>query len=170
MQFEILGPLRCAVAPQGVDLSRRREGRILAAMLLSQHQVVGMDQLVDLLWRDNPPATARQQVQNCVTGLVRLSRAARLPLVLASTKSGYQLDVRREDLDATAFEEDVAGARRLVAAGDRASAAELLRSAVGRWRGKVLVGLDLGQFAPAAVRLEELRLKAVEQRFDLELG
>jgi DNA-binding SARP family transcriptional activator len=170
MRFEILGPLRCTVGPPDMDLSRRREGRILAAMLLSQHHIVGMDQLVDLLWRDNPPATARQQVQNCMTGLVRLSRAGPRPLALTSTESGYRLEVRRDELDASAFEDDVAAARRLVAAGDRAAAAELLRSAAGRWRGKVLLGLDLGPFAPAAVRLEELRLKAVEQRFDLELG
>jgi DNA-binding SARP family transcriptional activator len=169
MQFEILGPLRWAARPD-LDLSRRREGRILAVLLLSSRQVVAMHQLIDLLWRDSPPVTGRQQVQNCVTGLVRLFRDSRTALTIVSTESGYQLSVDREELDATVFEDEVAAARRQVAAGNDPGAIELLRSAIGRWHGPVLLGIDLGLFGPATTRLEELRLKAVEQLFDLELG
>lgn len=169
MLFEILGPLRCGVAPQGIDLPRRREGRILAALLLCAGRVVAMHNLVVLLWGERPPATARQQVQNCVTNLVRALRAAGVDLPLERTDVGYQVCVDTGDLDAAQFEAEVTRAGRLLRAGDQAAAAAALRVAVGRWRGPVLQGIELGPFGPAAVRLEELRLKAVEQRFAIEL-
>jgi DNA-binding SARP family transcriptional activator len=170
MRFEILGPLRCVGGSLDVDLSRRREGRILAALLLCRGQVVSMHRLVDLLWGENPPATARQQVQNCAAGLARLFRDRRAELPLRRTESGYQLSIRREDLDAAAFEDEVVRAGRLADAGEHRAATALLRSTIGRWRGPVLLGIDMGVFGPAAARLEELRLKAVEQLFELELG
>ena len=170
MQFEILGPMRSQVGSVDLNLARRREGRILAVLLLSSRQVVSLDRLIDLLWGENPPATARQQVQNCVTNLVRLFRDVHADLPLRRAHSGYALDVRREDLDATVFEDEVERARRLAESGCHPAAIAQLRSATGRWRGQVLLGTDLGLFHPRAARLEELRLEAVEQLFHLELG
>ena len=170
MRFEILGPMRSHGGLVDLNLARRREGRILAVLLLSARQVVSMDRLVDLLWGDSPPATARQQVQNCVTSLVRLFRDNHAELPLRRTHSGYEMDVRREDLDATAFEDEVERGRRMAQAGCHTAAVALLRSAIGRWRGQVLQGTELGLFSARAARLEELRLEAVEQLFDLELG
>jgi DNA-binding SARP family transcriptional activator len=169
MRFEILGPLRCGSGRPAVDLSRRREGRILAALLLSANRTVPMDGLIDMLWGERPPATARQQVQNCVSSVVRRLRGTDADLFVVRTASGYLLEAVESDLDAAVFETEVARARSLAGTGDRAAAAQLLRTALGRWRGRVLAGIDLGPFTPAAVRLEELRLTAMEQRFDLEM-
>jgi DNA-binding SARP family transcriptional activator len=168
--FEILGPLRCAAGSAEIDLSGRREGRILAALLLTAGQVVSPHRLVDMLWGEEPPATARQQVQNCVTGLVRSLRDRGVHLPVRRLEAGYQLTVAREQLDAAVVQDEVAQARELAGAGRHRAAATAFRSALGRWRGPVLLGMDLGPFGPAAARLEELRLTTAEHLWELELG
>jgi len=168
--FEILGPLRCVSGSAEIDLSGRREGRILAALLLSAEQVVSAHRLVEMLWGEEPPATARQQVQNCVTGLVRLLRDRGVRLPVRRLEAGYLLTLGGEHLDAAAFQDEVARARERAAAGRPGAAVPVFRSALGRWRGPVLLGMDLGPFGPATARLEELRLTAAEHLFDLELG
>ncbi|OLE26017.1 MAG: hypothetical protein AUG44_14255 [Actinobacteria bacterium 13_1_20CM_3_71_11] len=78
---------------------------------------------------------------------------------------GYRLDPASRDVDE--FE-------RLAAAGrgepDPARAAELLRAALALWRGPALVDVGDADFArAAALRLDELRLVATEDRIEAEL-
>ena len=55
--------------------------------------------------------------------------------------------------------------------GEARQAAELLREALGLWRGDALADLADEPFAHAAIeRLEEIRLAAVERRIDAELA
>jgi hypothetical protein len=55
--------------------------------------------------------------------------------------------------------------------GDAERAAELLRDAIGLWRGRPLADVGYESFAqPAIGRLEEIRLAAVERRIDVELA
>ncbi len=169
MRFNILGPLRCS-PPLGVDLLRRREGRILGGLLLAANRPVPTEQLIDLLWLRQPPPTARQQVQNCVAGLIRLFARVQAPLRVDRVGGGYLLRLSTQELDALAFEEEFTQAATAIQAGDHTGAARLLRAALGRWRGEVLLGLDMGPFQPAVVRLNELRLTATEQVFGVELG
>jgi hypothetical protein len=59
-------------------------------------------------------------------------------------------------------------ARLALAAGDNETAAGLLREALGPWRGSAFAG-DAQFAGPVAVRLDERRLAAAEDRFDAEL-
>ena len=58
-----------------------------------------------------------------------------------------------------------------MAAAEPNRAAELLRSALSLWRGPALVDFAYEAFAqPVIVRLEELRLAALESRIDADLA
>jgi DNA-binding SARP family transcriptional activator len=168
MRFAVLGPLGCT-PDLPVNVSRRREGRILGALLLSANHPVPTSRLIDLLWRDDPPATARQQVQNCTTGLTRLFSDAGNTLPLQRLEDGYLLRLDVDQLDALQFEREMGTAGAQAEAGRLADAARTMRTAVGRWRGDVLLGMDMGPFGPATARLDELRVHAIEQRFEIEL-
>jgi DNA-binding SARP family transcriptional activator len=93
--------------------------------------------------------------------------------ILVTKGHCYLLRVRREDLDAARFQDGFTAGRAALEAGRFADAARTLRQALDLWRSQVLA--DLADYAftrPEAVRLEELRLTALEARIgaDLALG
>jgi len=59
MEFRILGPLE--VVDDGRQLAPRRAKRraLLAMLLLHANEAVGSDQVIDALWGETPPGTAR---------------------------------------------------------------------------------------------------------------
>src|SRR5262249_55960613 len=87
--------------------------------------------------------------------------------LLVTLPAGYVIKVAPEQLDLARFErlvEDAGGA-------EPQEAAELLREALGLWRGPVLADFSYEPFAQAAIaRLEEVRLLAVEMRVDADLA
>lgn len=64
--FRVLGPLDVAGPAGPVRIPAGRQQIILAALLLEANRVVGTDHLVDLIWDEDPPDTARTQIQICV--------------------------------------------------------------------------------------------------------
>jgi transcriptional activator/SIR2-like protein len=79
---------------------------------------------------------------------------------------GYMLQVPRDRLDLTRFE-DLTRHARAVEPPERA---ELLRSALSLWRGTPLADFAGDEFAQVEIRrLEELRLAAVEERVEADL-
>ena len=68
MQFRILGPLE-VIADDGraLPLPRVRQRAFLAVMLLHAGEVVSTDRLLEALWGDLPPRTAREALQNVVS-------------------------------------------------------------------------------------------------------
>ena len=134
--------------------------------------VVSADRLVDILWGERPPAAARQGLWTCVA---RLRPALRDPTgstageVLVTQAPGYLLAVDPEQVDAGRFERLVAdaSARRV---DQPRSAGEILDQALSLWRGPALAEFADEPFAAAeAARLDELRLVAMERRFDVDL-
>jgi DNA-binding SARP family transcriptional activator len=169
MNYRILGSL-CVDGIEDLQGHRdRREGRILAALLLCPNRTVPVTDLVDLLWPEAPPATARQQVQNCTSALRRRAMRAgvRPPRALVGA---YVLELDTDQLDALLFEQWVHEGRRARASNDLATAVDRLTAALGLWRGDVLGGNSMGApFDAAVARLQELRLAAKEDLFDLAL-
>ncbi|GIH21692.1 hypothetical protein Aph01nite_00020 [Acrocarpospora phusangensis] len=169
MEFRILGPPQVVIGHGVVPLIGRQRA-VLAALLVNPHQVVSLEYLVDVLWEDRPPLTARRQVQNCVSAVRRAIGDAltREPVIVAD-RGTYRIRPADGALDAQVFADRVAGAVRL--ARDRpAAAAHGLRSALRLWRGPALAGLAGRIMAAAAARLEEDRLAALERCLDLELA
>jgi tetratricopeptide (TPR) repeat protein len=89
---------------------------------------------------------------------------------LAWTNAGYVLGVPPGALDLDAFERQVDAARKARAAGDLASAAEALRSALGLWRGPLCDGLASPFLDAQRDRLEERRISIIEECIELDLA
>lgn len=160
LEFRILGPLEVLAGDGRLRLAGARERNLLAALLLDAGQVVAWSQLVDLVWEQAPPATAKRQVQNCVGALRRqLSRCGPSADVLVAEGSGCRLQVDHGQLDALLFEEKVAEARYLATTGQTAQRVVRLRSALGLWRGPALAGITNPTIRGRAARLDEQHLE-----------
>ena len=70
MQIRVLGPLDVA-SSDGVPLSVRGSRRrlLLATLVLHRNAVCGIEQLIDVLFGDDPPARAAGTVQSYVSRL-----------------------------------------------------------------------------------------------------
>ncbi|GHF03069.1 SARP family transcriptional regulator [Amycolatopsis deserti] len=166
MRVALLGPVR-AQADDGtpIDIGGPRLRMLLARLALDAGRTVGADTLIDGLWGAEPPTDAANALQSLVS---RLRRALGGAGTIASGSGGYTLDA---DVDAQRFEELAARGRRGLAAGRAGEAAAVLGEALALWRGDALADVLDAPFAPAPVaRLEELRIAAVEDRFEAELA
>ena len=166
LEFRILGPLVVVDGDRTIGLGGARQRAVLAILLLHRGEAVSVDRIVDLMWGERPPATAVKTVQVYVSHL----RRALVEDVVVSSSGGYALVVDPESIDAPRFERLLDEGRAALADDDPARAAELLHSALALWRGPALDDLAYERFAQdAAVRLDELRLAAIEERIDADL-
>ncbi|MBY8882908.1 AfsR/SARP family transcriptional regulator [Actinacidiphila acidipaludis] len=168
--FRLLGPLQITGEQGTVRVPPGRQELILAALLLEVNRVVSTDYLVDLLWNDEPPDTARTQVQICVSRLRKLFAGAGLDAAITTRPPGYVLIADSGCVDAAVFARLLAEARAAVKGGRDARAAELLRAAGELWLGDCMSGLASDTLRSKARQLDEERLTAIETRLDLELG
>jgi predicted ATPase/DNA-binding SARP family transcriptional activator len=167
VEFRILGPLELVEDGRRVELSGGRQRTLLALLLLHANEVVSVDRLIDGLWGARPPATAAKVLQNAVSQL-RRSLGDNL---IVTRAPGYLLQVEPDAIDAGRFESLLEDGRSRLAAGHAAEASRILREGLALWRGRPLDGFAYEPFAEAeAARLEELRLRAVEERVDADLA
>ncbi|MFD8558681.1 BTAD domain-containing putative transcriptional regulator [Streptosporangium canum] len=168
MRIEVLGPVR-AYADDGapIDAGGVMVRALLARLALAGGETVSVDALVDGLWGEHP----RGGTVNALHGLVhRLRKALGGAGVVERAAGGYRLHARAEDVDAYRFEEKAKRGGRELAAGAAQRAASLLDEALALWRGDALADVRDAPFAgTAGARLEELRVAAVEDRFEAEL-
>nr|WP_280702975.1 BTAD domain-containing putative transcriptional regulator [Kitasatospora sp. GP82] len=137
-------------------------------LLLEPGRVVPVSRLVEAVWADDPPETAAHQVRKAVADLRhRISNGAR---TIVTDGPGYRMDLAEGQLDLAVFGDLVRRARAAVAAGNPEEAVSALRSALALWRGPVLSGAAGMVIEAAAATLEERRLSAAEQSFELRLG
>ncbi len=163
MDFRLLGPLEVWDRGRPIELRRRKERALLAILLLRAGEPVSSDELIDGLWGERPPRTARAALQNYIAQL----RRALGPGVLLSRAGGYLLDVSPEQVDLRRFERLAAAAR----TAEREERVEKLREALSLWRGQPLADLAFEPFAASEVRrLEELRVATLEDLVDAELA
>ncbi|MFI5932534.1 BTAD domain-containing putative transcriptional regulator [Actinoplanes sp. NPDC051494] len=163
VRFGILGPLVVTENGHEVAISAGRDRIVLAMLLLHAGRVVGADELVDAMWENDPPATARGQLQTCVSRLRRLLA----PGTIRTDPAGYAVVAGDGDLDAAVFARLTARAREPAVPPDQAT--KLFREALGIWRGAALAGLDAPGIRRAATVLDEQYTTAVEEWIDLEL-
>ena len=69
MEFRILGPLEVISDGQSLDLGGAKQRALLSVLLLNPNQVVSRDRLIDALWEESPPDTARKALQVHVSKL-----------------------------------------------------------------------------------------------------
>ncbi|MFF0307617.1 BTAD domain-containing putative transcriptional regulator [Streptosporangium sp. NPDC004379] len=166
MRFGVLGPLEVRDGGRDLTPGPAKHRAVLAALLLNAGRVVTLDRLAAAVWDEGPPASAEAVLRVYVSALRRSLGAA----TIRTAPGGYLADVDPVRVDAHLFGRLVERARRARDAGAAAEAAEGLREALRLWRGPALAGVDSAElWRTQAVRLEEARLAATEERIDLDL-
>jgi predicted ATPase/DNA-binding SARP family transcriptional activator len=161
-EFRILGALEVTSDAGDVDLGAPRQRALLALLALNGNRVVPRDRIIDALWGDAPPRTARNSLQVAVHGLRKALGADRVE----RRGTGYRLALRAGELDLERFSELVERA----AEEDPARASETLREALALHRGTALSDLPEAPFVVLErERIEELRLVALERRIEADL-
>jgi DNA-binding SARP family transcriptional activator len=167
MEFKVLGPLEVCEGTRSLAVGRGKERALLALLLLHANEVVSKDRLIDALWGESPPPTAPTALQVHVSKLRKTLGAARI----VTRAPGYVLELQPEELDLHRFERLASEGASTLARGNAERAAGLLREALSLWRGHPLADLAYEAFVqPEVLRLEELRLAALEQRIDADLA
>jgi DNA-binding SARP family transcriptional activator/basic membrane lipoprotein Med (substrate-binding protein (PBP1-ABC) superfamily) len=129
--------------------------------------VVPVERLIDEVWGDNPPPSAARSLESYVSRLRQVFNGHGPTLVRRG--AGYALELKNAVLDSRTFlelqeEASAAGAK-------PARALELATAALATWRGPALADVALTAAGRAeAERLEELRLRTYEVRFEAELA
>jgi len=164
VRISVLGPLAARSTEAGADdlvLGGLRQRAVLARLAIAGGEIVPVDRIVDDLWDGEPPPSGVSNLQSYVSNLRRILRTGDDPLI-ERVGPGYRLQVERVELVSQRFEGLVAEAA------DRPAteAIGLLDEALALWRGPALVEFADQAWAEAeAGRLDELRLSAVEARF-----
>ncbi|MCR6482502.1 tetratricopeptide repeat protein [Amycolatopsis sp. OK19-0408] len=165
MEFRVLGAVEATADGAPVDLGSRKQRLVLAVLLLEGAHPVSRDRLVDILWPDDPPASARNTVQALISRLRAVFRAADGP-ELVTEGPGYALRAEPETVDAHRFTALVRRAR----AADDETAVAMLDEALALWRGDALAGAASAEIAAQLLAgLGESRWSALADRIDAQL-
>ena len=167
LELAFLGPLEARQAGEALELGGSRPRSLLALLALHSGSVVSLDLIVEDLWGEQAPATARHMVAVYVSRL----RKTLGDDIVVTRRPGYLLQVGSDQVDAIRFERLLVEGKDSFAAGDADSAVARLGEALALWRGPALVDFAYEPFAQAEIaRLEELRLQAAEERIEAELA
>lgn len=174
MYFSVLGPVEARGDRGPCEPAFPMSRQALALLLVHANQVVPMESLVEELWDGSPPKCARKTVQTHIYHVRRALRDGAGGVERVETEPrGYRIRVDTGQLDLWRFEELCAAGRAALDAGRPGAAADAYREALALWRGPAFSGAATGALLSAQrVRLEDLRMGALEQRVeaDMRLG
>lgn len=166
LHFHLLGRLEAYRDGVEVDVGPRKQRAVLALLLLNANRIVATERLIDDLWGDSPPSTARAALQVYIAGLRKA--LANDGAALLTRAPGYVLELAPGALDIDRFAQLRAEAHE---SADDEERALLLHEALMLWRDAPLAELQAEPFFAAAVaQLEKLRLSALEERIDADLA
>jgi DNA-binding SARP family transcriptional activator/ABC-type glycerol-3-phosphate transport system substrate-binding protein len=163
----MLGTLQVSVADgRGAHLGGHRQRMVLALLLLHAQQPVSVDALIEGVWGDQPPATARKTLQVYVSRLRQVLDDG----AIIGARDGYLLQAVPDQIDAIQFERLAAEGRRLSET-DPAAAAAILAEALRLWRGPAWGELAYESALSAdASRWHELKLAVAEDHLAAALA
>ena len=161
MMFRVLGPLQVETDDGPIPLPGQRPRALLTALLLEPNSVVPVYRLVEALWGEEPPAAPANALQQVVARL--RTRLGPVGTAIVTRPPGYVLVADPACVDAQCFESGYRAARSVWST-DPVRAGALLDDALRWWRGPAYGEFADGFAGPAAARLEELRISALEDR------
>jgi DNA-binding SARP family transcriptional activator/tetratricopeptide (TPR) repeat protein len=173
LRFGVLGAVEVRAGTEPVAIAGAKTQAVLVVLLLARGRQVSADDLVEALWGEDPPPTARTSLHNRVSELRKILVAAGAPDLLRTVEGGYRLALDPELLDLTRFEHLVADGRAALAEGTAARGRTLLEQGLNLWRGLPLGGLDVpglpvGELSALEDRRDEALMLRIEA--DIELG
>jgi len=170
-----LGPLRVVRHGAPLVLGGRQQRAVLGVLVSEVNSVVSVARLTEAVWGEQAGSRAVAAVQTYVSRLREVLEPDRPrgvgSQVLSTEPGGYRLRIPEHDIDAVVFEQRVHLGRALQEERRYAEASTELSAALAMWRGPVLADLADYEFAKlAAVRLDELRLLALEDRIEADIA
>lgn len=173
LRFAVLGPVRAWRHDAELELGTPQQRIVLAVLLLRCGRTATAEELVDVLWGDEPPVRAMTALRTYASRLrtvLEPERAARQKAtVMVSAAGGYALRLPEQCIDLGVFQERLAAAERARQAGDAAAGAAGLRAALALWAGEPLSGLHGSWVEAQRAHLDEQRLTALETLYGIEL-
>ncbi|MDR7274875.1 AfsR/SARP family transcriptional regulator [Catenuloplanes atrovinosus] len=164
--FRVFGSL----GVRGARITAARQRIVLAMLLLEAGRPVHPSRLIDAVWEDAPPSTAKAQIQICISTLRRALADAGLPGRIVTGPAGYQIATAPGELDLQVFNDLLADGRAAVRDQRPADAVLAYRRAVALSQNPPLSGVESRVIEAAAARLAERRISAVEEFFEVQLS
>lgn len=162
IRFRILGPLEVDPGSGPMPLGGRKQRSVLAVLIARANESVPTEWLIDEIWGQDPPDTARNVIQTYISHLRKALGHDRI----AGDSPGYRLRLDRSELDAARFDALVRDAKKTMPV-DPALAVGILEDALALWRGPALGDLeDSPSLLAEGGRLDDLRLEAQEERIE----
>jgi len=164
VRFQLLGPLAVSEDDGPIAIGGPKQRLVLAHLLLRANQTVPSDHLIDAVWGEEPPETARGTLQSYISRL----RSALGSDRIQGGGPGYGFRADPDEIDVHRFEALLREARSEDLEPRRVVA--LLDEALALWRGPALTDLAsepslLGEIS----RLQEMRLAASEELISARL-
>ncbi|MEV6195890.1 BTAD domain-containing putative transcriptional regulator [Streptomyces sp. NPDC051920] len=164
-EFVVLGSLEVRRGSVLIPVTGDLQRRVLVALLLEAGRVVPVSRLVMAAWDEDPPDSAEHQVRKTVAKL--RGRIPGGPEIIVTDGPGYRAVVDAGQLDLLRHQKLLRQARESLDSGEPQQAAAQLREALALWRGPVLAGSGGRVVDAASTALEEQRLTAAEQLYEL---
>jgi DNA-binding SARP family transcriptional activator len=176
MNIYILGPVEIVTGGHEIPIVGKHQHALVAVLASEAGKVISSSRLIDTLWGDRPPATARTKLQGHVSAVRKALTShdpgadGRWPLI--TRPPGYLLSTDRVCIDLLGYRSLLTRAAEEVEAGRVAEASEHLGAALAMWRGPAFGDLDAANLVSVAAALERGRLLAIERKAecDLQLG
>ena len=166
LDIRIMGTLSVRVGDTEAELGSTKQRRLLALLLMRANRPVSLSEITDAIWPENPPRTARKNLQVYVCGLRKVMHDR-----IRYANSAYTLASCPGELDLLRFDELATAGRRAARNGNTAAAADLLGSAVHLGRGRPAAGLwEPGQEPGDAGRLWDRFLAVFEDWIDVTIS
>jgi WD40 repeat protein/serine/threonine protein kinase len=165
MRFRVLGPLEVTTDDGPVSLGGPKQRVVLAHLIVRANQMVPANALIDQVWGEEPPDSARSVLQTYVSRLRKILGPERIE----GREPGYVLHLQPFELDTAQFESLLDEARAASDQPDRAGG--LLKEALVLWNGPAFADLAAEESLSGEItRLNDLRLQALEDRIDADIA
>jgi DNA-binding SARP family transcriptional activator len=165
--YRILGSLEVCEGDRVVAIGGARCRAVLAVLVICANRPVSVGRLIDEVWGDPAPPTAGNVVQGHISDLRRaLGRGS-----IETRGDAYVLHIERGGRDVDRFEALATRGAEALTGGRPQDASAAFAEALALWRGAALAELAEGGLLVAeALRLDEMRLHALERRIEAELA
>nr|MDT0660590.1 AfsR/SARP family transcriptional regulator [Micromonospora sp. DSM 115978] len=177
MHVQVLGPLSLRHGTFEITPTAQKPCTVLAFLLLSYGRVAPVSALIDELWKEGPPKTARVALQMYVFHLrqklalgMGLTIAEVTDTVLQTVQNGYRFAVEQGQFDLEVYRRLQRAGGEAMTAGDLRSASRQFRQALYLWRGPAVADVTPGTRIRAEVAaLEQSRMMMLDYRIELDL-
>lgn len=177
MYISLLGPVTIIHEGMEILLNGHHQRALVAILASEMGKIVPAERLIDALWGERPPASARTKLQGCVSALRKQFSGPKQTDVksqwpLYTRDPGYLFCTDDVSVDLLDYRPLLQLASREIEVGRFAAASNHLGAALDLWRGPAFADTRTPILSAMGAALESGRLLAIERKAecDLHLG